>query len=108
MFEQDLARCIKKYGKHTRITGALTPEPLRPIPMPPVKPAKEAIGHPSHYNTGKIEVIDAIEDWKLNFSRGNAVKYIARAGHKGDELEDLKKAAWYIDREIKRLEALKE
>lgn len=68
----------------------------------------ERVNHPSHYNMGSIEVIDAIEDWKLNFSRGNAVKYIARAGHKGDEIEDLKKAAWYIDREIKRLEALKE
>ena len=54
-----------------------------------------------------IEVIDAIESWELNFSRGNAVKYIARAGHKNDELEDLKKAAWYINREIERLEKLR-
>lgn len=67
-----------------------------------------AIDHPTHYNVGCIEVIDAIEAWQLNFSRGNAVKYIARAGHKGEEVEDLKKAAWYIEREIKRLEALRE
>jgi hypothetical protein len=73
------------------------------------KTEKENIGskvdHPSHYNSGKIEVIDAIEDWDLNFSRGNAIKYIARAGlkDKGTEIEDLQKALWYIQREIKRL-----
>lgn len=69
---------------------------------------RESVDHPAHYNTGCIEVIDAIEAWQLNFSRGSAVKYIARAGHKDDELEDLRKAAWYIDREIKRIEALRE
>ena len=66
-----------------------------------------AVEHPDHYNWGCSEVIDAIESWELNFSRGNAVKYIARAGHKNDELEDLKKAAWYINREIERLEKLR-
>ena len=64
------------------------------------------VNHPSHYTDGKIEVIDFIEDKKLNFHRGNAVKYIARAGKKNpeNEVEDLKKAAWYINREIERLE----
>lgn len=62
------------------------------------------IDHPAHYNMGKIEVIDAIEDWQLDFCLGNAVKYIARAKHKGSELEDLKKARWYLDRAIQRLE----
>ena len=68
---------------------------------------KEMINHPSHYNDGKIEVIDFIEDKNLNFHRGNAVKYIARAGKKdkSKEVEDLKKAPWYIEREIKRVEA---
>lgn len=93
--------------KRHRKTGANTPEPRNFVPMPPIEPPKDAVNHPSHYNTGKIEVIDAIEDWKLNFSRGNAVKYIARAGHKGDELEDLRKAAWYINREVKRLEKMR-
>lgn len=57
---------------------------------------------PKHYNTGKIEVIDAIEDWKLNFHRGNVIKYVARAGHKDHtkEVEDLEKAHWYLSREI--------
>lgn len=63
------------------------------------------IDHPSHYNTGKIEVIDFIEDQNLNFHRGNAVKYIARAGikDKEKEIEDLFKALWYINREIELL-----
>ena len=57
------------------------------------------VDHPAHYNQGKIEVIDAIEDWKLNFHAGNVVKYVARYEHKNG-LEDLKKAAWYLNRLI--------
>ena len=59
------------------------------------------IDHPSHYrrDTG-IEAIDAIEAWGLDFNLGNVVKYVARAGHKGDAVEDLEKARWYLSREI--------
>lgn len=66
----------------------------------------DIVNHPSHYTDGKIEVINFIEDKGLNFHRGNAVKYIARAGKKDPtkEIEDLKKAEWYIHREIQRLE----
>lgn len=63
----------------------------------------EAVSHPKHYNVGKIEVIDFIEDKKLNFSLGNAVKYIARCQHKvggTKRIEDLKKAIWYIQHQI--------
>lgn len=63
----------------------------------------EKVNHPAHYNAGKIEVIDVIEDMGLGFSTGNAFKYIARAKHKGRELEDLKKAAWYVIREVNRI-----
>lgn len=59
-----------------------------------------AIDHPSHYNRGKIEVIDFIEDQGLSFHLGNVIKYITRAGSKGDKLEDLKKAQWYLARYI--------
>ncbi len=71
---------------------------------------KDMINHPPHYASGKIEVIEAIEDWGLNFSRGNAVKYVARAGKKDParEREDLEKAAWYINREIELLKAKSE
>ena len=60
------------------------------------------IDHPKHYNQG-IEPIDIIESWDLNFSLGNAIKYILRAPYKNNELEDLEKAKWYLEREIKRL-----
>lgn len=63
-------------------------------------PIPNVIDHPSHYNRGKIEVIDFIEDQGLSFHLGNVIKYIARAGSKGDKLEDLKKARWYLDRYI--------
>lgn len=64
-----------------------------------------AVEHPSYYQ-GKIEVIDFIEDKGLGFNLGNSIKYIARAGKKNPEklLEDLKKARWYLDREIKNIE----
>lgn len=69
--------------------------------------SKDAVNHPPHYTRGKYEPIEVIEDWGLGFCLGNAVKYIARAGHKdpAKEIEDLKKARWYIDREVARLEA---
>jgi hypothetical protein len=63
----------------------------------------DAIEHPSHY-TGHPSGVECIQITEhMNFCRGNAVKYIWRAGEKGDEIEDLKKARWYIDREIARL-----
>ena len=65
----------------------------------------DIINHPSHYTDGKIEVIEFIEDKNLNYHRGNAIKYICRAGKKDPqkEIEDLQKAIWYINREIKNL-----
>ena len=64
-----------------------------------------SVVHPFHYNMGKYEVIDVINDWQLNFQRGNAVKYIARAGRKDakKEVEDLEKARYYLNYEIERL-----
>ncbi|MBN3010167.1 DUF3310 domain-containing protein [Ruthenibacterium lactatiformans] len=63
------------------------------------------VEHPSHYNIGKYEVIDVINDWRLNFQLGNAIKYIARAGRKDPSktVEDLEKARFYIDYEVNRL-----
>lgn len=68
------------------------------------------VNHPSHYTEGKIETIDFIEDKGLNFNLGNVVKYISRAGKKKSRglsqenkaLEDLRKAQWYLNREIER------
>lgn len=65
----------------------------------------ETVDHPSHYGGDTAyETIKVIEAWGLGFHLGNAVKYISRAGKKTDVLEDLRKARWYIDREIQRLE----
>ena len=62
---------------------------------------ENTVDHPSYYQ-GKIEVIDFIEDKGLGFHLGNAIKYIARAGRKSPdtEVEDLRKAIWYIERYI--------
>ena len=64
----------------------------------------DVVDHPSHYTShpARVECITIVEH--LRFLRGNAIKYIWRAGAKGNEIEDLKKARWYVDREILRLE----
>jgi hypothetical protein len=67
-------------------------------------PAHDSVNHPAHYTRGGIETIDFIEAKGLGFHVGNALKYLSRAGHKGDELEDLRKARWYIERRIANLE----
>lgn len=67
----------------------------------------EAVNHPPHYTAGGIETIDFIEAKNLNFRLANVVKYVSRASHKGKQLEDLRKAQWYLSREIMALEAAK-
>lgn len=64
----------------------------------------DPINHPTHYTFSHIEVIDAIEAWELGFHLANVIKYVARADRKGRPLDDLKKARWYLDREIQRRE----
>jgi len=66
----------------------------------------DSIDHPLYYNSGAYEAIEVIEDWSLGFHLGNAIKYISRAGKKENSsaIEDLRKASWYIDREIGRIE----
>jgi len=63
--------------------------------------------NPDHYKNhpSKIECIQITEH--LNFCRGNAIKYLWRAGEKGDAIEDLRKARWYVEREIQRLEFIR-
>ncbi len=68
---------------------------------------RDMVDHPAHYG-GKdnpYEVIKVIEAYSLSFSLGNAIKYILRSPSKGKQLEDLKKARWYLDRKITALEA---
>jgi hypothetical protein len=70
---------------------------------------KEMVNHPDHYQSGKnneYEAIKVIDAWDLGFSLGNTVKYISRAGKKGKdkELEDLRKALWYLQHHIETIE----
>lgn len=60
----------------------------------------DPINHPLHYNQGKLEVIDVIEDWQLDYHLASALKYIARSRFKGDEITDLHKAIWFLKRKI--------
>jgi hypothetical protein len=70
--------------------------------------SNEMVNHPAHYGgeDNVYEVIKVIEAWELDFHLGNTVKYISRAGKKGSdkELQDLKKALWYLQRKIENLE----
>ena len=102
--------CLPKYSKVPKkkeeTVQTIAEKIVKAIEEPEVKvtPKKEdVINHPSHYTRGNIEVIDFIEDQQLPYHLGNVIKYIARAGHKGDKLEDLKKARWYLDRYIKEV-----
>lgn len=61
---------------------------------------RDSVNHPPHYTTGGIETIDFIEAKDLNYRLGNVIKYVSRAEKKENPLEDLKKARWYLEREI--------
>lgn len=72
------------------------------------KPKKEMVDHPKHYG-GKdnpYEAIKVIEAWDLGFCLGNTIKYISRAGKKDSTIQDLEKAVWYLQREIKNRKKL--
>ena len=82
---------MKKGAMHTMMRGSQNKK-------------NDPVNHPSHYTFGTVEVIDIIEDWALDFHEATVVKYLARAKHKGRELEDLRKGRFYLDRKIKLLE----
>ena len=69
-----------------------------------VEECSASVDHPSHYNQGSMEVIDVIEGLDLGFHAGNIVKYVARHAYKGNAVEDLRKARWYLDRLIQMKE----
>lgn len=70
---------------------------------------EDKVNHPSHYGgqDNTYEAIKVIEAWNLNFNLGNVAKYVSRAGKKGDALQDLEKAKWYLEREINTLKERK-
>ena len=71
------------------------------------RPEADMVNHPPHYTQGKIEVIDFIDDKQLGFYEGQVIKYVSRAKLKGNELQDLKKAQWYLNRLISNMEGEK-
>ena len=81
----------------------LNQEELKALLTPLSESGTDMVNHPPHYKThpSGVECIQITEH--MNFNLGNAVKYIWRAAEKGKQIEDLKKAAWYINREIERL-----
>lgn len=100
-----------KWSNNRQLWEIALPDYFRESPMSgscigvdPQNVQREAVNHPDHYNANPsgVEAIDVIEH--MTFNVGNAVKYLWRADHKGKQIEDLKKARWYIDREIQRLE----
>ena len=72
---------------------------------PPDTTNPDPVNHPWHYKVGGIETIDFIEAKNLGYNLGNVVKYITRADHKGNKLQDLQKAQWYLNREISKAQA---
>lgn len=71
------------------------------------EPKTEMVDHPSHYQSSRFEVIDIIEEFNLGFNLGNVIKYILRSDKKFEGmqlLQDLKKAKWYLEREIRKID----
>ena len=89
---------IEDYAKAEGEVVGIAPDPVK---FERVK--ADPVNHPAHYTAGGIETIDFIEAKRLGYNLGNVVKYITRAGHKGNQLEDLRKAQWYLTREIATL-----
>lgn len=93
---------IRQEQKDSVIDLTIAGSPLRPKTRMQgcgdIKP--DLVNNPPHYTTGGIETIDFIEAKKLGYNLGNVVKYITRADHKGNRVEDLRKAKWYLEREI--------
>lgn len=84
--------CLPKYSKVPKKKEVAVAQTIEEQEVKVVELKEDVINHPSHYTRGKIEVIDFIEDQQLPYHLGNVIKYIARAGYKGDKLEDLKKS----------------
>lgn len=97
-YAYNLMSMARKNGKQQEEKVAAPPAPAPVLSV-------DVVNHPPHYKVGGIETIDFIEAKGLNYHLGNVVKYITRADHKGDRLENLKKAQWYLTREIAASEA---
>ncbi len=90
-----------KMGRKAILAKAADQYPMPLLPPAPVMVyGPDMVNQPPHYTYGGIETIDFIEAKDLNYNLGNVVKYVTRSGLKGTRIEDLKKAKWYLEREI--------
>jgi hypothetical protein len=124
---EEMTGCIGKIGEikylHSKFVGViidgyywqypislvdehLVEDEMYGIEFSPISQIRENVNHPSHYggSDNKYEAIKVIEAWKSCFHIGNVLKYLSRSGKKGEEIEDLKKAMWYLKRKIDLLE----
>lgn len=92
-----------KRGRPRQMPSTLVPNAVMSMAVY----ADDVVNHPSHYKVGGIETIDFIEAKELDYHLGNVVKYISRADHKDEKLENLKKAQWYLNRAVSNLEKRK-
>ena len=92
-----------KHNRKKEIALTMSKSPAVLYMTSPKKETKDNVNSPTHYTTGGIETIDYIEAKSLNYNLGNVVKYVSRSDFKGRKLEDLKKAQWYLSREISNL-----
>jgi hypothetical protein len=99
--EFELPCCECKYNTYATETSCLKTKDCFKSNEEKADDEIDMVNHPQHYQHG-IEPIVYIESHDLNFNLGNVIKYVSRAPFKGTELEDLKKAKWYLEREIKK------
>ena len=98
-FLEGRAQAVKAKGQWENI-GVFSSDKSIAQQIEMFEPKPDAVNHPAHYKVGGIETIDFIEAKKLGYNLGNVVKYITRADHKSNKLQDLRKAQWYLEREI--------
>jgi hypothetical protein len=94
---------LTAHERHLKKSLAEARGELYPIQAHIKKITADMVNHPPHYTAGGIETIDFIEAKKLGYNLGNVIKYITRSDLKGDKLENLEKAQWYLNREINNL-----
>jgi hypothetical protein len=98
----EVAKKFKMTLSYVYVLRSKMKKPSDVIKTSTKKEVVDNVNHPSHYVVGGIETIDFIEAKKLNYNLGNVVKYISRADYKGSRHENLKKALWYLNRELGR------
>jgi hypothetical protein len=102
-FLEGRAQAVREKGQWENI-GVFSSDKSVAQQIEMFEPKADPVNNPAHYTVGGIETIDFIEAKKLGYNLGNVVKYLTRADHKANKLQDLRKAQWYLEREIFNVE----